>query len=52
LVKENWTDAVAVGDSTPKHITIEVVKPLQIKATGYGHQKKSEVRSQKSEVKR
>lgn len=39
LAKEHWTDAVAVGASTPEHVIIEVVKPLQIKATGYGHRR-------------
>lgn len=39
LTKEHWTDAVAVGASTPEHVTIEVVKPLRIKATGYGHRR-------------
>lgn len=39
LDKEHWTDAVAVGNSTSEHVTIEVVKPLKIKATGYGHRR-------------
>src|SRR5919202_1498850 len=35
----HWTDAVAVGDSTPVALIIKVTKPLMIKATGYGHRR-------------
>jgi hypothetical protein len=39
LPKTHWTDAVAVGDSTPEQVVIKVTKPLLIKATGYGHRR-------------
>ena len=39
LSKHHWTDAVAVGDSTPVALIIKVTKPLMIKATGYGHRR-------------
>jgi 5-methylcytosine-specific restriction endonuclease McrA len=39
LSKTHWTDAVAVGTSTPEHVVIRVTKPLSIKATGYGHRR-------------
>jgi len=39
LPKTHWTDAVAVGDSTPEQIVIKATKPLLIKATGYGHRR-------------
>jgi hypothetical protein len=39
LPKNHWTDAVAVGRSTPEQVIVKVVKPLSIKATGYGHRR-------------
>jgi 5-methylcytosine-specific restriction endonuclease McrA len=39
LPKAHWTDALAVGDSTPEQVVIKVAKPLLIKATGYGHRR-------------
>jgi 5-methylcytosine-specific restriction endonuclease McrA len=39
LPKTHWMDAVAVGDSTPEQVIIKVVKPLLIKAAGYGHRR-------------
>jgi 5-methylcytosine-specific restriction endonuclease McrA len=39
LAKTHWTDAVAVGGSTPGQVIIKVTKPLNIKATGYGHRR-------------
>jgi 5-methylcytosine-specific restriction endonuclease McrA len=39
LPKQHWTDAVAVGVSTPEQVTVKVIKPLLIKATGYGHRR-------------
>jgi 5-methylcytosine-specific restriction endonuclease McrA len=43
LPKTHWTDAVAVGDSTPKQIVMKVTEPLLIKATGYGHRRMSNI---------
>jgi 5-methylcytosine-specific restriction endonuclease McrA len=43
LPKAHWTDAVAVGSSTPEQVTVKVVKPLIIKATGYGHRRMSNI---------
>jgi 5-methylcytosine-specific restriction endonuclease McrA len=39
LLKTHWTDAVCVGASTPEQVVIKVVKPLFVKATGYGHRR-------------
>jgi len=39
LEKTHWGDAVAVGSSTPHRVIVKVVKPLIIKATGYGHRR-------------
>ena len=39
LSKTHWADAVAIGNSTPESIHIRVIKPLIIKATGYGHRR-------------
>jgi len=39
LSKAHWTDAVAVGSSTPEQVIVKVVKPMLIKATGYGHRR-------------
>jgi 5-methylcytosine-specific restriction endonuclease McrA len=39
LPKEHWIDAVNVGVSTPAQIITKGVKPLLIKATGYGRRK-------------
>ena len=39
LPKAHWTDAVAVGSSTSDQVVVKVVKPLLIKATGYGHRR-------------
>ena len=39
LFKHHWTDAVAVGGSTAESVEVRVVKPLLIKATGYGHRR-------------
>lgn len=39
LAKAHWTDAVAVGSSTSEQVVVKVVKPLLIKATGYGHRR-------------
>jgi 5-methylcytosine-specific restriction endonuclease McrA len=39
LPKTHWTDAVAVGVSTPEQVMVKVTKPLLIKATGYGHRR-------------
>jgi hypothetical protein len=39
LPKAHWTDAVAVGSSTSEQVVVKVVKPLLIKATGYGHRR-------------
>jgi 5-methylcytosine-specific restriction endonuclease McrA len=39
LGKNHWTDAVAVGSSTPESVVIQVAKALLIKATGYGHRR-------------
>jgi hypothetical protein len=39
LPKTHWTDAVAVGNSTPEQVTVKAIKPLLIKATGYGHRR-------------
>lgn len=43
LPKMHWTDAVAVGSSTPEQVTIKVTRPLLIKATGYGHRRMSNI---------
>jgi hypothetical protein len=39
LSKAHWTDAVAVGSSTPEQVAVKVTKPLIIKAMGYGHRR-------------
>jgi hypothetical protein len=39
LFQAHWTDAVAVGSSTPEQVIVKVVKPMLIKATGYGHRR-------------
>jgi 5-methylcytosine-specific restriction endonuclease McrA len=39
LSKTHWADAVAVGSLTPEQVVVKVVKPLVIKATGYGHRR-------------
>ena len=39
LAKAHWTDAVAVGSSTPEQVIVKVVLPMLIKATGYGHRR-------------
>lgn len=39
LSKTHWTDAVAVGNSTPESAIVRATKPLLIKATGYGHRR-------------
>jgi 5-methylcytosine-specific restriction endonuclease McrA len=43
LQKTHWTDAVAVGSSTPEQVTVKAIKPLIIKATGYGHRRMSNI---------
>lgn len=37
LPKTHWLDASCVGQSTPERLIIEVVKPLQVKASGHGN---------------
>lgn len=37
LPKAHWTDAACVGASTSDNLSVEGVKPLQIKATGHGN---------------
>ena len=37
LPKAHWLDAACVGASTPDNLKADGVKPLQIKATGYGN---------------
>jgi hypothetical protein len=39
LPKTHWGDAVAVGSSTPEKVIVKVIKPMVIKATGYGHRR-------------
>jgi 5-methylcytosine-specific restriction endonuclease McrA len=39
LPKQHSYDAVAVGSSTPEQVIVKVVKPMLIKATGYGHRR-------------
>jgi len=36
LQKAHWLDAACVGASTPEHLGVEGVVPLQIKACGHG----------------
>jgi len=36
LPKAHWIDAVCVGQSTPKILKIDGIKPLEIKAAGHG----------------
>jgi 5-methylcytosine-specific restriction endonuclease McrA len=43
LSKYHWTDAIAVGDSTPEQVVVKVAKPLLIKSTGYGHRRMSNI---------
>lgn len=40
LPKEHWIDALCVGESTPTHLDIEGVIPLQIAATGHGRRQR------------
>jgi 5-methylcytosine-specific restriction endonuclease McrA len=37
LPKTHWVDAACVGASTPPVLQVHQIKPLLIKATGYGH---------------
>ncbi len=37
LPKAHWIDAVCTGKSTPEHLVLTHVRPLQIKATGHGN---------------
>jgi 5-methylcytosine-specific restriction endonuclease McrA len=37
LEKKHWIDAACVGESTPVTINVDGVKPLKIKAMGYGN---------------
>jgi hypothetical protein len=39
LPKTHAFDAVAVGGSTPEQVRVRLIKPLLIKATGYGHRR-------------
>jgi 5-methylcytosine-specific restriction endonuclease McrA len=36
LSKQHWIDAAVVGASTPEEVDIRGIKPLEIKAVGYG----------------
>ncbi len=43
FTKTHWIDAVCVGESTPKNISIDDIQPLLITATGHGNRQMCQV---------